>query len=68
MTESADVAIFNGSDDDAEVWKDIEADVICYCPKAGYRLPVDARIFEAFNLDMDESMLTGESTLVVKTV
>ncbi|MEM2599392.1 MAG: cation-transporting P-type ATPase, partial [Thermoproteota archaeon] len=28
--------------------------------EAGDRVPADARIFEAFNLEIDESMLTGE--------
>ncbi|MEM2998470.1 MAG: HAD-IC family P-type ATPase, partial [Thermoproteota archaeon] len=35
--------------------------------EAGDRVPADARIFEAFNLEIDESMLTGESTPVGKT-
>ncbi len=34
---------------------------------AGDKVPADARIFEALNLEMDESMLTGESTPVKKT-
>lgn len=33
----------------------------------GDRVPADARIFEASNLEVDESMLTGESTSVEKT-
>ena len=35
---------------------------------AGDKIPADARIFEAINLEIDESMLTGESTAVRKTV
>lgn len=35
---------------------------------AGDRVPADARIFEAINLEIDESMLTGESTPVRKTI
>ncbi len=35
---------------------------------AGDKVPADARIFEAMNLEIDESMLTGESTPVRKTV
>ncbi|MEM4733180.1 MAG: HAD-IC family P-type ATPase [Candidatus Bathyarchaeia archaeon] len=34
---------------------------------AGDKVPADARIFEALNLEIDESMLTGESTPVRKT-
>jgi Ca2+-transporting ATPase len=33
----------------------------------GDRVPADARIFEAANFEVDESMLTGESTSVEKT-
>ncbi|MGB9959751.1 MAG: cation-translocating P-type ATPase [Candidatus Bathyarchaeales archaeon] len=33
---------------------------------AGDKIPADARIFEAINLEIDESMLTGESTPVRK--
>lgn len=35
---------------------------------AGAKVPADARIFEAVNLEIDESMLTGESTPVKKIV
>lgn len=35
--------------------------------EAGDRAPADARIFEAINLEIDESMLTGESIPVAKT-
>lgn len=35
---------------------------------AGDKVPADARIFEAVNLEIDESMLTGESTPVKKTI
>jgi Ca2+-transporting ATPase len=35
---------------------------------AGAKVPADARVFEAVNLEIDESMLTGESTPVKKTV
>jgi P-type Ca2+ transporter type 2C len=33
---------------------------------AGDKVPADARVFEAINLEVDESMLTGESTSVRK--
>ena len=33
---------------------------------AGDKVPADARLFEAHNLEIDESMLTGESTTVLK--
>jgi P-type E1-E2 ATPase len=33
---------------------------------AGDKVPADARVFEAINLEIDESMLTGESTPVKK--
>jgi len=36
--------------------------------EAGDKVPADARIFETINLEIDESMLTGESTPVKKTV
>ncbi|MEM3000085.1 MAG: HAD-IC family P-type ATPase [Candidatus Bathyarchaeia archaeon] len=35
---------------------------------AGAKVPADSRIFEAINLEIDESMLTGESTPVKKAV
>ena len=35
---------------------------------AGDKVPADARVFEAINLEIDESMLTGESTPVRNTV
>ncbi|MBN1934543.1 MAG: HAD-IC family P-type ATPase [Anaerolineae bacterium] len=35
---------------------------------AGAKVPADARIIEAINLEVDESMLTGESLSVRKTV
>ncbi|MFP3896881.1 MAG: cation-translocating P-type ATPase [Anaerolineales bacterium] len=35
---------------------------------AGAKVPADARLFEAANLEVDEAMLTGESTTVRKTV
>ncbi|MEM2087952.1 MAG: HAD-IC family P-type ATPase [Thermoproteota archaeon] len=35
--------------------------------EAGDKIPADARIFEAVNLEIDESMLTGESTPVRKS-
>lgn len=35
---------------------------------AGAKVPADARLFEAVNLEVDEAMLTGESTAVRKTV
>ncbi|MGM0470464.1 MAG: cation-translocating P-type ATPase, partial [Promethearchaeati archaeon] len=35
--------------------------------EGGDRVPADARIFEAINLEIDESMLTGESVSVKKT-
>ncbi len=34
--------------------------------EAGVKVPGDARVFEAFNLEIDESMLTGESQAVRK--
>ncbi len=34
---------------------------------AGDKVPADARLFEAINLEIDESSLTGESTVVRKT-
>lgn len=33
---------------------------------AGDKIPADARIFQAYNLEIDESMLTGESLAVAK--
>jgi Ca2+-transporting ATPase len=36
--------------------------------EAGDKVPADARIFQAVNLEIDESMLTGESTAARKTV
>jgi P-type Ca2+ transporter type 2C len=36
--------------------------------EAGDKVPADARIFEAINLNVDESMLTGESVPVSKTI
>lgn len=33
---------------------------------AGDKVPADARLFEAYNLEVDEAMLTGESTTVSK--
>jgi Ca2+-transporting ATPase len=36
--------------------------------EAGVKVPADARIFQAFNLEIDESMLTGESEAVRKKV
>lgn len=36
--------------------------------EVGDRVPADTRIFDAKNLEVDESMLTGESTTVSKTV
>ena len=34
----------------------------------GDRIPADAQLLESFNLSVDESMLTGESVPVLKTV
>lgn len=36
--------------------------------EAGDKVPADARVFEAKNLEVDESMLTGESVPVAKTI
>jgi len=36
--------------------------------ETGDRVPADVRVFEAINLEMDESMLTGESTPVRKAI
>ncbi|TFG26952.1 MAG: ATPase, partial [Promethearchaeota archaeon] len=36
--------------------------------EGGDKIPADARIFEAINLEIDESMLTGESVSVKKTI
>jgi Ca2+-transporting ATPase len=36
--------------------------------EAGDKVPADARIFQAINLEMDESMLTGESMPARKTI
>jgi Ca2+-transporting ATPase len=36
--------------------------------EAGSKVPADARIFQSFNLEIDESMLTGESQAVRKKV
>lgn len=36
--------------------------------EAGDKVPADARIFQAINLEVDESMLTGESVPTAKTV
>ncbi|NLX48263.1 MAG: HAD-IC family P-type ATPase [Euryarchaeota archaeon] len=36
--------------------------------EAGDKVPADARLFEAANLEVDESMLTGESTTVRKDI
>jgi len=36
--------------------------------RAGDRVPADARVIESVNLDLDEAMLTGESTPVRKSV
>jgi len=44
----------------------VPGDIILLDP--GDKIPADARIFEAFNLEIDESMLTGESTPVRKMV
>ena len=44
----------------------VPGDIILLDP--GDKIPADARIFEAFNLEIDESMLTGESTPVRKSV
>jgi P-type Ca2+ transporter type 2C len=49
--------------DTAEV---VPGDIILL--EAGDRIAADARIFEAANLEIDESMLTGESLTVTKTV
>jgi P-type Ca2+ transporter type 2C len=49
--------------DTAEV---VPGDIILL--EAGDRIAADARIFEAANLEIDESMLTGESLTVNKTI
>jgi P-type Ca2+ transporter type 2C len=49
--------------DTAEV---VPGDVILL--EAGDRIAADARIFEAASLEIDESMLTGESLTVTKTI
>ncbi len=49
--------------DTAEV---VPGDIILL--EAGDRIAADARIFEAVNLEIDESMLTGESLTVSKTI
>lgn len=36
--------------------------------EGGDKVPADARIFESINLEIDESMLTGESVSVKKTI
>ncbi len=44
----------------------VEGDIIIL--SAGYRVPADARLIEAINLQSDESTLTGESESVEKSI
>ncbi len=44
----------------------VPGDIIIF--EAGDKISADARVFETASLELDESMLTGESTPVVKTI
>jgi Ca2+-transporting ATPase len=56
--------IRDGEEEDIESTGVVPGDVIVL--REGERVPADARIFEEFSLEVDESVLTGESLPVAK--